>query len=265
MRAPDCDIDPALESIVMRMLEKAPGDRFASADEVLQALHGYERARTNPRARVVTGIHTRISRAHSTIEPQNAITTDQITPAPFAAPRTRIRRRMRPQYVRPAVLAAAVAALALAALLVVWRIRTPRTATDSIAAINVPADESQTAAAVRDRRIHQESPPPAPEVLEQPDQHGIVEVPLPAQPHSAIPSSNVDAPTAQEVAKLYGGVGRELSTLETTRGLDATIDLWPRYRWIRINEAMISPEKRMQTLVMLQRLQRDIRDQQRSK
>ena len=67
-----------------------------------------------------------------------------------------------------------------------------------------------------------------------------------------------DEPTAAELAKLYGEVGRELSALETQRGLSATIDLWPRYRWIRINDMLASPEKRHETWQLLEHLRADL-------
>ena len=104
-----------------------------------------------------------------------------------------------------------------------------------------------------------DTPPPVSAVLEHKDEHGVVEVPLPPLEHSTIPSAVSEAPSAREVATLYGSVGRELSTLEQTHGMGATIDLWPRYRWIRINDAIGTPESRVKTTVMLQRLLQDIR------
>jgi tRNA A-37 threonylcarbamoyl transferase component Bud32 len=246
-RAPDLHIDTNLEAIVMRMLEKDPEARYANADEVLQALQGYEREHTNPRASIVTDHVARISRPHSIsfvddLMPKY-VTTEKVAP---------IERRRR---VRPVFYVATAACLALCALLVWWRGGVHRDA-GSVAAIDVTSNES-VAAIGKDERIKREAPP-GPQILEQPDKHGIVEVPLPPTTHATMPKTNVEAPTADEVAKLYGAVGRELRTLESAQGMDATIDLWPRYRWIRINDAMSTPEKRMQATVMLQRLQRDI-------
>jgi len=79
--------------------------------------------------------------------------------------------------------------------------------------------------------------------------------PITIAPYAA-PAAAHD-PTALELAKLYTTVGRELGALEA-RGSDAAIDLWPRYRWIRINDALVDPRKRRQTFELLGRIRRDI-------
>jgi serine/threonine protein kinase len=68
----------------------------------------------------------------------------------------------------------------------------------------------------------------------------------------------IPAASASEVAQLYARVGRMLKAYERDRGMEATIDYWPRYRWIRINEAIATPEKRNETFKMLSRLRRDL-------
>jgi hypothetical protein len=60
---------------------------------------------------------------------------------------------------------------------------------------------------------------------------------------------------------LYGSVGRELKTLDDTRGMNATLELWPRYRWIRINEWITTPERRAHVVDLLERLRADIGSQ----
>ena len=67
-----------------------------------------------------------------------------------------------------------------------------------------------------------------------------------------------EPPTATTLAALYGSVGRELKSLDAHQGEDATIDLWPRYRWIRINESIVTPDKRQRAADMLARLREDI-------
>jgi len=120
-------------------------------------------------------------------------------------------------------------------------------------------ESPESTAAMNDKRIHRELPPPMPSVLERKDEHGVVEVPLPPLEHSTVPSAVAMPPSATELATLYATVGRELTTLEQNRGMVATIDLWPRYRWIRINDAIATPEERVRTTVMLQHLRQDIR------
>ena len=70
-------------------------------------------------------------------------------------------------------------------------------------------------------------------------------------------------PSASEVARLYTVVGRELSALEAKKGNAAAIDLWPRYRWIRINDALVSLPMRTESYQMLERLRREITDAER--
>ncbi len=65
-------------------------------------------------------------------------------------------------------------------------------------------------------------------------------------------------PTANEVATLYGAVGRSLGHLQQHKGSDATIELWPRFRHIRINDAIATAASRDETHKLLQQLQRDI-------
>jgi hypothetical protein len=72
-------------------------------------------------------------------------------------------------------------------------------------------------------------------------------------------SASGEPPSAREVAALYATVGRDLKALQDTKGLEATIELWPRYRWIRINEAMATPEKREEAATLLHALVSEIR------
>lgn len=84
--------------------------------------------------------------------------------------------------------------------------------------------------------------------------------PAPTPPPATKPApAHVNAPSAAEVAKLYGAVGRELKALDIAKGLDATIELWPRYRWIRFNDWITTPEKRVQITRELERLRADIK------
>jgi len=66
------------------------------------------------------------------------------------------------------------------------------------------------------------------------------------------------APSASDVAALYGVVGRALGQLQQAKGSDATIDLWPRFRYIRINDAIVTPDSRRDTQKLLRELQRDV-------
>ena len=65
-------------------------------------------------------------------------------------------------------------------------------------------------------------------------------------------------PSASELVSLYTSVGRNLRDLDRTRGDAATYDLWPRFRWIRINEYLASPDKRRVAADLLGHLATDI-------
>jgi hypothetical protein len=69
------------------------------------------------------------------------------------------------------------------------------------------------------------------------------------------PTTNVvpaDDPSAQEIAALYTVVGRALRKLEN--GDPVVQDLWIRYRRIRLNEVIATPEGRRATKATLDEL-----------
>ena len=72
-------------------------------------------------------------------------------------------------------------------------------------------------------------------------------------------SPSLPDPTASDLAQLYGDVGRELGALDRAGGQQATFDLWPRFRWIRLNDYLVTPEKRRVAFDLLQRLRADIK------
>jgi eukaryotic-like serine/threonine-protein kinase len=83
-------------------------------------------------------------------------------------------------------------------------------------------------------------------------------VAAPAAPAPAPAEAPRVDPTASTIAELYGAVGRALKRLDDVRGQEATYDLWPRFRLIRILEALRSPEARAPTYHALRYLEREI-------
>ncbi len=85
--------------------------------------------------------------------------------------------------------------------------------------------------------------------------------PTPVVDHSSKPLPTVDASTTNVTAKdlvaRYSQVGSELKALEDKHA-DAATDLWPRYRLIRINDALPSLDKRNETAAILAKLHHDI-------
>ena len=114
-----------------------------------------------------------------------------------------------------------------------------------------------------------EPPPPAPAVVVEPPPVAPVPVrPVTPRPRVApriatqAPRATEETPSATpsaaDVAALYGTVGRALGHLQQNKGSDATIDLWPRFRHIRINDAIATAESRSETHRALRQLQRDV-------
>lgn len=65
------------------------------------------------------------------------------------------------------------------------------------------------------------------------------------------------APTANALAKLYVEVGQELMRV-SRRDSRLTANLWPRYRWIHLLDAMSTPAKRLEAQDLLDRLHADL-------
>jgi hypothetical protein len=91
---------------------------------------------------------------------------------------------------------------------------------------------------------------------EVPTQAITTQLPVrPVAPQTIPPTTNVvpaDDPSAQEIAALYTVVGRALRKLEN--GDPVVQDLWIRYRRIRLNEVIATPEGRRATKATLDEL-----------
>jgi len=60
------------------------------------------------------------------------------------------------------------------------------------------------------------------------------------------------------LAAQYKTVGAQLKSLDDSKGKDATNDLWARYRFIRLSDAMSTQEKRDEAAAILSKLTSDI-------
>ena len=72
------------------------------------------------------------------------------------------------------------------------------------------------------------------------------------------PPPATGTPSPGELVALYASVGRELRALDRSAGEDATHELWPRYRWIRLTDGLADPARRAEIATMLRQLRRDI-------
>ncbi len=205
-----------------------------------------------------------VTRAHSPSQtgeqrgepdPSNDVLDEREVITSEVAPRRDSRRR----------LAAVAGFFAVALAVVLWLGTRPRT--QHAAMIELDAGMETIATSERMIRADEPSPGPAPVAFAPTVAGGLAITAKPVTgPPPMVPKSRVDAgvkeiPTAAEVARLYAVVGRELSSLETTKGMEATIELWPRYRWIRINEWITTAERRSHVSELLERLRLDIKAQ----
>ncbi len=66
----------------------------------------------------------------------------------------------------------------------------------------------------------------------------------------------VGAPSVQQLAELYTRTGRALKDA-AEKDKNATLDLWPRYRWVNFMDAIKTPEKRAEAAALLEKLLAD--------
>lgn len=164
-------------------------------------------------------------------------------------------------------LALASAVIAIAVMLIAWSVRrdkVTRTSAPAQTQASQPGQPPPLAAVTP-------APQPDPTQAQQIDQEPIIAHP-PAKPVTGKPRPSTPrpgtstiqpaptghAPTSSEVADLYARVGREL-TAAARVDPHSTIDLWPRYRWIRIMDAIKTPARRQATAALLEKLRADLK------
>jgi len=230
-RAPGVEVDPRLEALVRRLMEKDPAARpqtAAEAEAALDAIAAELATPPKPKPRAET--------RPGTADPEVAIATDRVHELV-------VRRRRR------IAIACALAVVAMVAIAAAW----PRVegATTPSADVEAPAEaptlDVRQAVAVAGVGAGTGTAT------------GSGTVTGTGTGTAAGSAAKRTPPTASELATLYASVGRELKALGTRKGDDATIDLWPRYRWIRINEEISAPAARRGDIAdMLDQLHRDI-------
>ncbi|HEY5951128.1 MAG TPA: serine/threonine-protein kinase [Kofleriaceae bacterium] len=264
-RNPDVHVDAVLEAIIHALLAKHPDERPASADAARELFELYERDRATcalllgvelPVEDRRTGAIEQLDHSPSQAvprDPEHAHETDEIVPA----------------FSRRSIAVVAVGFAVLLALLLWLGLRNRRHQT--VPPVATASRDPRVELAVVEARPDPVMPPTTPVAVDTP----FVDTPLvepprdpalamqratPKKPASQSGSAAAapEPPSAAEVAKLYGATGRELKALDAKKGMDATIELWPRYRWIRINEWIATPEKRAQITRELERLRADI-------
>ena len=269
-RAPNVRVDPVLEAIVRQLLEKDPDARPPSGNAARELFELYERDRASCALLLGVDIPVEDRRTVAVEELPESELADEPDDAPHQPrdpERERITEEVRADNHRRTTAVAIACAAALA--LVLWLGLRGGAHPEAAPVINIDAGEQLAIVEIAQVPKPVEVPSEVPiDVPVAPPEHAIAPGKPPAKKpgmtgggsgNGSNPPPAADAPTASDVAKLYGTTGRELKALEAKKGMDSTIELWPRYRWIRINEWITTAERRTQVIQILERLRLDIK------
>ena len=260
-RAPHVHVDPVLEALVRHLLEKDPDARPPSADAVRELFELYDRDRAGCALLLGAELPEDMQRADAPAEGS----TPGEPAAHHADPeRERDTATIAPQRERRRLaLVAGIFAGALAILL--WlglrggEEHGPPAAgagvRDEVTVMPIVQEGSAETAPSSPVALAEEPPVTVPVQAAVRRPGRVAARTEPATP----PRRTAPPPSAAEVATLYGALGRELKVLEDAHGMESTIDLWPRYRWIRINEWLGTPERRAKVARILEQLRSDAR------
>jgi len=287
--APNVDVDPLLEAFTRQLMMKRPENRPPTARAARELLDLIERDRGAAAAAlgVTLDVAPVVSARGSARRPvqQTTIETSDTIPVPvISAPIAKLSAPIPVHLTQPEVtelvraprrheIAAWLAiagSLAMACILVIVATRpdapavpvapptasgpavaaiaaatplTPPAATTAATPPPAPPVATPTPPARTARKPAPSPPPPRPHVLEEPRTRGIDELP--------------SEPSARALLELYVTTGRALRELGDARWPPMT-DLWARYRFIRINEALVTASRRADTERALNDLMRDI-------
>jgi serine/threonine protein kinase len=273
-RVPGLTVDPLIEALVQKLLAKDPAERPQTAAALREMLDLVEHhriaaakllsapfvpARRFPKASLhpPSAEEEEVERAQTQALSSDAIAASDVTSRPTTDVIPRHQRR------RNTIVAAGLSVAIAAVLLLILN--------DRRATVAAPLVEPPPIAGIESPAITT-MPDPAPAPVAPARITGPATAPPRQSPNlpretprprntpaiTATPAAPAGTPTASELAALYGRVGRDLRRLEARGGDEAVFDLWPRYRWIRINEVLTTPDKRANAARMLAELQTDI-------
>lgn len=229
-RAPN--VPPGLVALVARLLASDPAQRPRSAREVIQAL---ETSRSPP------------------VQPVRVVAAK-----PPARPRARVRSRGAP--VRGVMLVTSLAVLSSLSIHALERAEPHAAELAMVPELAIAPEPEPLRTKVAASQT--DDPPPEPQrndrdEVDEADPRAKARAGTSRRRTSARVATSVE-PSALEVAKRYRAIGRRLAVLEGKLGPQRTLDLWSRYRRIRITAAMSSQDVRNRAAAALDRLQRAI-------
>lgn len=269
IRVPFLDIDPLLEMFTRKLMKRSRDERFQTAAEARDMLDLI--ASDREAAAAALGIELgdvspegRRRRIPPTIDPMVSSSERPAPNAPIDETDVVHRAPRRRTWWFVAAGACAAVALLLGAIAIDGAApsRTQRPPVQLAAVVPPPVLAAPLAPPPVADVAHAADPAPSllsgpaqPRITARPAKKGrsIVALP-PTTTQVAAPT-----PTAAEVAQHYGAIGRALKRLDASHGLDATLDLWPRYRRIRINAVLANGDQRREVTSVLHRLEQDIK------
>jgi serine/threonine protein kinase len=276
VRAPGVRVEPVLEALVYKLLSKNPDDRLPSAKAVHELLDLYIRDRST--AGALLGVRAsmlqssglpplhqlaagRSRSANISAAPYQHLEPPKPSPAPSEPGMPAVSNR------RPLAIAVVIGVLVFAAGIYLSTRSPPRAVkarpvVSQLAGEDTRGDGSATPPLLvpEPTETTPAEPPPTPtsviaEAPRKPAKAPPVSPPAPVQKvvAPATPGPVSVVPTASEVADLYMRTGRAISALSKIDPERAS-ELWPRYRWIRLNDAMSTREKRVEAARLLEKM-----------
>ena len=256
-RAPDIEVDPLLEALVRRLLEKRPDDRLPTALEVHRLLSLIVDDRRAAAAALGVDLGNRRMMTEAPIvglDVQTLVPTDEVDPLDEP------RRSRIATWVTVAVLLLAAGITSLA-----MRSREPA---EPIRVEIVESALPTLAPRIAREQVPAFVPPPPPVVVEaRPSLTPPRTEPAPSPVAIAEPAPpvKIETPPAKpdDVLGLYASLGRQLKRISDRRDLSAD-DLWQRYRRVRIQAAIVTSASRADAMNELSAIEREVASRYRS-
>jgi serine/threonine-protein kinase len=294
--APGVEVDPLLEAFTRKLMARSLDARLASARAARELLDLIEDDRDAARAALGLGpapVAPPVSRpvmAMPALSPRArpvSISSGSVTHPDALCDTLQMRAITGRSRTRVAVAAAVAAGLLAIALLA---LRDDPAPAPKIAAARIEAPSPPTTPVVRELPpatviMTVPAPPPSPPVARVlPPTTAIVAVrptpptvrtPPSVRPRTVAPPTVAThaptvpqrvppppaagpyvTPSAAELARYYAVIGRKLAQLDHAHGQPATLELWPRYRRLRIQSLLANPDDRRAGAAELRTIER---------
>jgi eukaryotic-like serine/threonine-protein kinase len=274
--APHVEVDPLLEAWTRKLMSKRASDRPATARAARELLDLIERDRLaaaealGVSSETAAVVEVPLRNSAPRIAKQTTIERSDTIPIPATqVDEPDVTEQVRvPNRSRLAAWIAIACALVMACTVVIIALRgdrvrlTPPPAIASPPAAPAPPLAAAPLPAPAPAPAVTPAPEPAPAAIASRPSAPVarapaVQPPAVQQPIAPLRDESPSDPSSRALLDEYVATGRALRELGDARWPPMT-DLWARYRYIRINEAISTAERRSQTQRQLRELQRDI-------